>query len=63
MIDTTSPGVYVTERGVAVEKQPIFITAPEWLMLWELSHSSATPIGNLIIKLARAESLRLESLS
>ena len=60
MIDTTTPGVYITERGVPVHRQPILITSPEWAFLWELSADAATPIGNLIINLARAESLRLK---
>lgn len=60
MIDTTTPGVYITERGVPVHRQPILITSPEWAFLWELSAAAATPIGNLIINLARAESLRLK---
>ena len=60
MIDTTTPGVYITERGVPVHRQPILITSPEWAFLWELSAASSTPIGNLIMKLAKAESLRIK---
>jgi hypothetical protein len=61
MIEATPTGVYITERGVAVEKKPIFITEPEWLMLWELSHEARKPIGNLIVSLARAERSRLKA--
>ena len=60
MIDTTLPGIYITESGVAVQKQPIFITSPEWQMLSELSHETRKPIGTLLINLARAESIRLK---
>lgn len=59
MIEVNPTGVYVTERGVAVQKQAILISVPEWQFLWELSAASSTPIGNLIMKLARAESLRI----
>ena len=60
MIEVNPTGVYITERGVTVHRQPILITVPEWAFLWELSAASATPIGTLIINLARAESLRLK---
>jgi hypothetical protein len=53
--------VYLTENGVAVQKIPVLITAPEWLMIWELSHITSTPVGTLIVNLARAESLRLKA--
>lgn len=53
-------GVYITQSGVAVQKLPIFITLPEYEMLWDLSHVTATPIGTLLINLAKAESLRLK---
>lgn len=60
MIDTTLAGLYITESGVAVQRQPIFITSPEWQMLSELSHETRKPIGTLLISLAQAESLRLK---
>ena len=60
MIEVNPTGVYITEHGAAVHRQPILITVPEWAFLWELSAASATPIGTLIINLARAESLRLK---
>ena len=53
-------GVYTTERGAVIEKKPMFITANEWDMLWELSAVSDTPIGTLIVKLAQAETNRLK---
>ena len=60
MIEVNQTGVYITECRVVVEKKPIFITANEWLMLWELSAVSNKPIGTLIVKLAQAESTRLK---
>ena len=60
MIEVNQTGVYITERGVVVEKKPVFITASEWEMLWALSEVSNKPIGTLIIKLALAESTRLK---
>lgn len=53
-------GVYTTERGAVIEEKPMFITANEWDMLWELSAVSDTPIGTLIVKLAQAETNRLK---
>ena len=53
-------GVYITKYGATIEKKPIFITANEWEMLWELSSASSTPIGTLIVKLAQAETARLK---
>ena len=53
-------GVYITKRGATIEKKPIFITVNEWEMLWELSAASAIPIGTLIVKLALAETDRID---
>ena len=53
-------GVYTTERRAVIEKKPMFITANEWDMLWELSAVSDTPISTLIVKLAQAETNQLK---
>ena len=56
MIETIQNAVYTTTRyGTPIEKQPIFFTLPEWDALRELAHECATPIGNLIVRLAHAE--------
>lgn len=60
MIEPAENGrsVYVTSQGIVQQKLNIFFTEPELEMLRELAQDSNTPIGNLIVKLARAETHR-----
>ena len=60
MIEVNQTGVYITKHGVPIEKKPMFLTATDWSILWELSAASNTAIGNLIVKLAQAEHARLK---
>ena len=57
MIELAENGrsVYVTSQGIVQQKLNIFFSESELEMLRELSHDSNTPIGNLLVKLARAE--------
>jgi hypothetical protein len=65
MIDIAENGrsVYTTDKGTVIEKKNIFFTRREWDELRELSYDARTPIGNLIVKLARAERIRLDALA
>lgn len=60
MIEVNQTGVYITKHGVPIDKKPMFLTATDWGILWELSAVTETPIGNLIVKLAQAEHVRLK---
>jgi hypothetical protein len=54
---------YTTHDGVVQEKVNIFFTVPELEMLQELANEFNTPIGNLLVQLARTERRRIKSLA